>query len=70
MKDILDSQKIAFYQMIKAFNDVNALNHIIIIGSWAEHIYEESNQLNFVAALKTQKWDIDFIKSLHIGMEH
>jgi hypothetical protein len=39
MNDIAASQKTVFYQMIKAFHDVNALEYIIIIGSWAEYIY-------------------------------
>ena len=48
-----------FWETIKIFKKNNVLKHVVLIGSWAEHIYEVSDYLkDFKANLKTK--DIDF----------
>ena len=52
--------KKAFWETIKVLDRNEVLEHVVLIGSWAEYIYEESGLLkNFEANLKTK--DIDFL---------
>ena len=52
--------KRAFWETIKVLNKNEVLEHVVLIGSWAEYIYEESGLLkNFESNLKTR--DIDFL---------
>jgi len=54
-----DIRKI-FWETIKILDKNKILEHIVLIGSWAEYIYETSGSLkNFEANLKTK--DIDFL---------
>lgn len=54
-----DIKKI-FWETIKILKNNNILEHVVLIGSWAEYIYEKSGYLkNFEANLKTR--DIDFL---------
>ena len=54
-----DIRKI-FWETIKILDKNEILEHIVLIGSWAEYIYETSGYLkNFEANLKTK--DIDFL---------
>jgi len=54
-----DIKKI-FWETINVLGKNRVLEHIVLIGSWAEYIYEESGYLrNFEANLKTR--DIDFL---------
>jgi len=54
-----DIRKI-FWETIKIFKKNNVLEHVVLIGSWAEYIYEISDYLkDFKANLKTK--DIDFL---------
>ena len=49
-----------FWETINVLGKNRVLEHIVLIGSWAEYIYEESGYLrNFEANLKTR--DIDFL---------
>ncbi|MEA2015851.1 MAG: GSU2403 family nucleotidyltransferase fold protein [Actinomycetota bacterium] len=49
-----------FWETIKVLNKNEVLKNVILIGSWAEYIYEKSGLLkNFKANLKTR--DIDFL---------
>lgn len=49
-----------FWETINILSKNKILEHIVLIGSWAEYIYEESGYLrNFDANLKTR--DIDFL---------
>lgn len=59
-----DIKKI-FWDTITILEKNKVLEYIVLIGSWAEYIYEESNYLkDFEANLKTR--DIDFlIKNIH-----
>ena len=52
--------KKTFWETIKVLSKNEVLKHVVLIGSWAEYIYEESGLLkNFEANLKTK--DIDFL---------
>lgn len=54
-----DIKKI-FWNTITILEKNKVLEYIVLIGSWAEYIYEESNYLkDFEANLKTR--DIDFL---------
>jgi hypothetical protein len=54
-----DIRKI-FWETIKILKKNNVLEHVVLIGSWAEYIYEVSDYLkDFKANLKTK--DIDFL---------
>jgi hypothetical protein len=54
-----DIRKI-FWETIKILDKNEILEHIVLIGSWSEYIYETSGYLkNFEANLKTK--DIDFL---------
>jgi len=54
-----DIKKI-FWETIKILDNNKVLEHVVLIGSWAEYIYEKSGFLrNFEANLKTR--DIDFL---------
>ncbi|MDD5622242.1 MAG: GSU2403 family nucleotidyltransferase fold protein [Actinomycetota bacterium] len=49
-----------FWETIKILESNKILEHVVLIGSWAEYIYEKSGCLkNFEANLKTR--DIDFL---------
>jgi hypothetical protein len=49
-----------FWDVIKILDKHNILDHVVLIGSWAEFVYEKSGFLkNFDANLKTR--DIDFL---------
>ena len=54
------SNKSLFWDAIRIFSENNILEHVILIGSWAEYIYEVSNYFKkFKANLYTK--DIDFL---------
>ncbi|HQL58199.1 MAG TPA: GSU2403 family nucleotidyltransferase fold protein, partial [Myxococcota bacterium] len=49
-----------FWEIIDLLDKENALNHLIVIGSWAEYLYEQSGLLSgFRSELRTR--DIDFV---------
>jgi len=49
-----------FWEIIRVLNENRVLEHVVLIGSWAEYIYEKSGLLKkFEANLKTR--DIDFL---------
>ena len=56
--ELLNLQIQVFRDAIKALHNAGALPHIIIVGSWAEHIYKETDTLNLTRILKTQDMDI------------
>lgn len=37
----MNKQQETFWEAIEIFNKLGVLSHIVIIGSWAEYIYEE-----------------------------
>ncbi len=53
-------QEMYFTEMIDILHASNALNNVILVGSWAEYIYEKENILkDFTSYAKTT--DIDFL---------
>lgn len=52
-----DQQK-AFWKLIQTLNDNGVLDHVAIVGSWAEYIYQEANLLQFKKNLKTMDIDL------------
>lgn len=54
-----NSQQIIFWNMIKEFSELGILPSLVLIGSWAEYIYQESGILNYRANLRTQ--DVDWV---------
>ncbi len=49
-----------FHETLQLLDRNDLLKHIILIGSWAEYLYEESNIIdNYVSTTKT--FDIDFL---------
>lgn len=58
-----NEQEQLFWDTIKNLNNIGALEHIMLIGSWAEYIYEKKINA-FEAHIKTK--DVDFlIKDIH-----
>jgi hypothetical protein len=55
-----------FLRVIKLFSDNNCLKHVVLIGSWAEYIYQNTGILpKGITALRT--FDIDFlVKNLRL----
>lgn len=52
---MIDKKFDEFWELIDLLNKAEALEHLIVIGSWAEYIYEEANLINnFKAELKTR----------------
>jgi hypothetical protein len=54
----LKQQIDVFKEAIRTLQDVGALKHVIVVGSWAEYVYQESNALNFRSSLKTHDMDL------------
>ena len=61
----MSKQKDVFWEIIKIFDQYRLLDNFIIIGSWAEYVYELSYLKNkgFISNLKTMDMDI-LIKNL------
>ena len=54
------NQKTVFWETIEIFENQGVLEHIMLIGSWAEYVYQESQYLeNFRANLRTH--DVDWL---------
>jgi len=50
----MESNFKGFWKFIKFLQEGGFLNHVIVIGSWAEHIYQQSGLLNdYKATLRT-----------------
>lgn len=53
-------QSKVFWDTLHILHEAGALEHLIIIGSWAEYIYEQDGMLDgFTSAIKTR--DVDFL---------
>ena len=56
----MDAPKKQFWDLIKLLNESNVLPHVVLVGSWAEYIYEKSNVLDgYISRMKTM--DVDFL---------
>ena len=61
-------QENAFWQTIKVFNEIGLLQHVMVIGSWAEYLYPSLFETDFVPNLKTR--DVDFFyRNINIPKE-
>lgn len=55
----------AFWLTIKAFKEIGLLQHVMIIGSWAEYLYPPLFETDFMPNIKTR--DVDFFyKNINI----
>ena len=54
----LDEQRRAFWDIIKTLHDARALEYVIVIGSWAEYLYQVSNIFKIRTSLRTQDMDL------------
>ena len=53
------SQKQTFWQTIALFHDVGVLEYIVVVGSWAEYLYQEAGLiLGFRSSFRTQDFDV------------
>ncbi|MEW6623786.1 MAG: GSU2403 family nucleotidyltransferase fold protein [Bacillota bacterium] len=55
----MEQTRKVFWETLKLFKDINLLQHLLLIGSWAEYIYEFAYYKDYNANLKTL--DIDFL---------
>lgn len=53
------NQKEKFYQVLSRFQEKKILEHIVLVGSWAEVIYQEANLMDGFRA-STRTFDLDF----------
>lgn len=61
-------QEEAFWQTIKAFDEIGLLRHVMIIGSWAEYLFPPLFKTDFMPNLKTR--DVDFFyRNINIPKE-
>ena len=61
-------QEEAFWLTIKAFKEIGLLQHVMIIGSWAEYLYPPLFETDFLPNLKTR--DVDFFyRNINIPKE-
>lgn len=55
----MTEQQVAFWDTIRIFEEEGLLPHVMLIGSWAEYIYQLHMESDFIANLKTR--DVDFL---------
>lgn len=61
-------QEEAFWQTIKAFDEIGLLRHVMIIGSWAEYLFPPLFKTDFMPNLRTR--DVDFFyRNINIPKE-
>lgn len=61
-------QEAAFWLTIKAFKEIGLLQHVMIIGSWAEYLFPSLFETDFMPNLKTR--DVDFFyRNINIPKE-
>lgn len=61
-------QEEAFWLTIKAFKEIGLLQHVMIIGSWAEYLFPPLFETEFIPNLKTR--DVDFFyRNINIPKE-
>jgi len=62
----MNKQQETFWEAIEIFSKLGVLSHIVIIGSWAEYIYEERKYFKapFLAYVRTTDMDI-LIKNIN-----
>lgn len=61
-------QEKAFWEVIKAFDELGLLEHIMVIGSWAEYLYPPLFNTDFIPNVRTR--DVDFFyRNINIPRE-
>ena len=64
MSPVSESQKESFRLALEALKETGLLPHVLVIGSWAEYLYQESDPgRGFVKHLQTRDLDI-FLENL------
>jgi len=54
------SQEEVFIKFLKLLDDNNCLEHVLVVGSWVEHLYQSAGVLpNNITVLYT--YDLDFL---------
>ena len=48
----------AFWETIKAFDELKILQHVMVIGSWAEYLFPPLFDSKFIPNIRTR--DVDF----------
>lgn len=55
----MTEQKKTFWNVIEILNRLDLLEYVVIVGSWAEYLYEESNYFDFfISSIRTTDVDI------------
>jgi ABC-type branched-subunit amino acid transport system ATPase component len=58
------------WQTIALFHDVGVLEHIVVVGSWAEYLYEESGVIpGFRSSFRTQDFDV-LLRNIRLPKKH
>src|SRR5690606_1857620 len=55
----MERLKEIFWDTLKLFRDLELLEHLLLVGSWAEYVYEVGYFRDYYSNLKTQ--DLDFL---------
>jgi len=56
---MMTEQKKTFWNVIEILDKLNLLDYVLIVGSWAEYLYEESNYFDFfISSIRTTDVDI------------
>lgn len=53
-----NNQEKAFWDAIKAFNELGVLRHVMVIGSWAEYLYKGIFETDYEPNIKTRDVDL------------
>lgn len=61
-------QEIAFWNTIRALNELGILQNIMVIGSWAEYLYTDLFKTDFYPNLRTRDVDL-FYRNINIPKE-
>ena len=48
----------AFSKMLHVLKEANALDGVVVIGSWAEFLYKQCNLLDYMLTMRTQDVDV------------
>ena len=61
-------QEQAFWDAINALDELKILEHVIIVGSWAEYFYPQFFETDFIPNIRTR--DVDFFyRNINIPRE-
>ncbi len=64
MSPVLEAQKESFRLALEALKETGLLPHVLVIGSWADYLYQETDpESGFVKHLQTRDLDL-FLENL------